>query len=117
MTYYCGVEKSVSRSLGAPSGNPRIECDSCGLVFPVVGRGVGAVPPAWFLDGKAPRGWRKTINENGEARHYCSRCKKAPVAISRTCLACHFGMDEGGRSCPRCGSEDVEPPWRPGEEQ
>ena len=36
---------------------------------------------------------------------------------ARMCLACNFDMDEGGRSCPRCGSEDVEPPWRPGEEE
>jgi len=36
---------------------------------------------------------------------------------SKMCLACCKEIDEGGRSCPRCGSEDVEPPWRPGEEE
>lgn len=62
MSYRCGIG-------GDP---PRVRCDyvGCTAVHVVKGRGVGSVPPAWLLDGKAPPRWR--IVREGDCRSdYC----------------------------------------------
>ena len=60
MTYRAGA-------FGTP---PRITCDGCGAV-----RTIDDLPPAWFLAGKGPPGWR--LERNGdERRDYCGACKK-----------------------------------------
>jgi hypothetical protein len=58
--------------IGIPSGPPRIRCDhdGCGRVFEVRGRGIGSIPPAWFLDGKSPPGW-KTTRTDERRIDYC----------------------------------------------
>lgn len=60
-------------SLGIPSGPPRITCDGCGLVYEIPRRGFG-VPPKWFLDGKAPPGWKRGPRDE-KRWDKCTRCK------------------------------------------
>jgi hypothetical protein len=55
-----------------------IVCDGCGY-FLRVGR--NRLPPQWFLDGKAPPKWMKTIHwgadiETDIRRDYCPACKE-----------------------------------------
>jgi len=65
MSYVAGT-RGLSR-YGIPDGAPRFVCDACGATYEIK-----APPPVWFLDGKAPRGWRK----RGEREHACGRCIK-----------------------------------------
>jgi hypothetical protein len=72
VSYRCGVGAGMHK-LGFEPCEPAIVCDGCGLVHNIVGRGFSNAP-AWFLDGKAPRGWRQ--QKDGDARKdYCPRCK------------------------------------------
>ena len=71
MTYRAGTY-GMGR-IGIPDGEPRIECDGCGLVYYI-----RQPPPAWFLDGKGPRGWQTVRHETPNAvqrRDWCPRCK------------------------------------------
>ena len=80
MTYHCGVDSSIARLIGAQPGPPRIECDTCGLWYVIEPRGAGACPPAWFINGRAPRGWRKRTGADGTEKHACPRCREKEVS-------------------------------------
>lgn len=67
MTYHCGLSFPGERR------EPHITCDVCGTVHRVA-NGAG-VPYAWFLDEKAPRGWKRVPQGDGPAAHYCGRCR------------------------------------------
>jgi hypothetical protein len=75
MTYHIGIGASLAAAFGRTAQEPHITCDGCGLVRSVFrARGVGA-PAAWFLDGKAPPGWRLINCKDGRS-DYCPRCKE-----------------------------------------
>lgn len=55
--------------VGIPDTSPTITCDMCGKAHEVKWP-----PPAWFLDGKAPPGWR--IKRDSDTRtDWCKACK------------------------------------------
>lgn len=62
----------LARSLGMEPGGPRVICDGCGLVLNVRD---DRPPPAWFLDGKPPKGWATTKREDGTRDDRCPRCR------------------------------------------
>lgn len=71
MSYRCGI----GAGMGLKPGGPVIICDGCGLEFPL-DRGP-RIPPAWFLDGKPPRGWRGLRMADGSRRwDLCPGCWK-----------------------------------------
>jgi hypothetical protein len=59
---------------------PLIYCDgsSCGATCDVTTeRGARGRPFAWFLDGKAAKGWAvEHPNEPGKRRDWCPKCKE-----------------------------------------
>ena len=63
--------------IGIPSGPPTIACDGegCSVRFEVKGRGMGSVPPAWFLDGKAVPNWSGGRRKDGIRVDYCPKCR------------------------------------------
>lgn len=69
MTYQCGIGPGM-KALGLTPGPPHFRCDDCGTTFEIKRN----PPPAWFLAGKAPRGWVLECSE-GPKKHYCGRCK------------------------------------------
>jgi hypothetical protein len=76
MTYFAGTHGL--ETLGIASGDPRIECDGCGVTRRITG-----LPPAWFLANKAPPGWRLDRSESSDGvtrSDYCGTCKKKPRA-------------------------------------
>lgn len=87
MSYRPGMDVRTAHVLGMEAGDPRIICDGCGLVNRV-SRPHG-VPFAWFMNGKAPPGWR--LLRNGDVRRdFCPRCKESnSVAVTEP--------KEGGR--------------------
>ena len=69
MTYRPGTHGLSA--LGVADDEPRIICDGCGLVYRLR---TDRPPPQWFLDGEAPRGWRR---EQGEVRtDLCAQCRQ-----------------------------------------
>lgn len=70
MTYIAGTHGLSG--LGIPDDDPRITCDTCGLIYRVLAG--SHAPPKWFLDGKAPAGWR-IDRETGHRLDYCPCCK------------------------------------------
>jgi hypothetical protein len=62
MSYLCGL----GRGFGAEERDPQIHCDFVGCDARIV---IDGLPPQWFLDGKAKRGWR--IIRDGGRRDYC----------------------------------------------
>lgn len=75
MTYYCGI----GPCLGEARRDPHIECNGCGAVKLVAKHGL---PPAWFMAGKAPPGW-KVIRRGDTRVDYCPTCKTIQSAVSR----------------------------------
>lgn len=79
MTYRPGMDARTAAFLRQQPGDPRIICDGpgCGLVRAI--NRTTALPPAWFLDGKAPPGWKlkRTRIEDGtvERVDLCPKCK------------------------------------------
>lgn len=77
MTYRCAI--LGTRHLGIPEHpEPAIYCDGCGLRL--VARTRSGGPPAWLLNGKAPRGWRVERTGLGLRRDWCPTCKAKPRA-------------------------------------
>lgn len=78
MSYHCGVGHGM-QALGYSPREPHIQCDGCLKVYVIKARGAGGAAPAWFIDGKAPPGWRK-VNEGTTVepvrRDYCKDCKR-----------------------------------------
>jgi hypothetical protein len=54
--------------------DPAIICDGCGLE-----RAIRGVPPLWWLDGRAPRGWWSR-KEAGKRADLCPKCRAAQSA-------------------------------------
>jgi hypothetical protein len=75
MSYRVGIGAGMA-ALGFAPREPHIECDGCGLRWNIP---TDRAPPVWFLDGKAPKGWKRVdaIGETDqmERRDYCPRCK------------------------------------------
>lgn len=69
MTYYCGTA-GLTR-LGIANDGPRIVCDECGIVYRLR---TDRPPPAWFMDGKAPPGWKRM--EKPKRHDRCANCRK-----------------------------------------
>jgi hypothetical protein len=64
MSYRAGM------SFGPTQTEPRIICDGCGAE-----RVIRGLPPAWFLDRKAPPGWRALRMADGSRRwDLCKAC-------------------------------------------
>ena len=61
MSYIAGIQ-GFDR-YGIRSDGPRIECNGCGAVMRIA---TDRAPPAWLLNGKAPRGWK--LVRDGEKR-------------------------------------------------
>lgn len=75
MSYYCGIGPGMA---SAPR-HPAIVCDGCGLERPVAPGRPHVVPPAWFLDGKPPPGWRGLRVHDGSKRwDLCPDCWRGP---------------------------------------
>jgi hypothetical protein len=76
MSYRAGMDVRTARFLRQEPGEPRIVCDGCGLVRNIT---TGSkAPPAWFLDGKAPPGWRRSRPDGllgGLRQDWCPTCK------------------------------------------
>lgn len=68
MSYFAGTQ-GLGR-LGVDDDMPRIECDKCGLVYRIR---QDRPPPAWFLDGKGPKGWL-VVREHDGRSDYCPGC-------------------------------------------
>jgi hypothetical protein len=86
MTYHCGLSFPGTRR------DPGITCDGCGMMHPVAKP--SGMPLAWFLDGKAPKGWAMYRSESGDGlyrRDYCPRCK--PIIPPIWPDACPCGGD------------------------
>ncbi len=64
----------VAAILGEEPGGPRITCDGCGLVLNIR---QDRPPPAWFLDGKAAPGWKRTRRDDTLDDRF-PRCKVKP---------------------------------------
>jgi hypothetical protein len=73
MSYRCGIGEGMV-ALGLEPGPPRITCDQCGEVMAVK----YGMPPAWLLNGKAPRGWRSVALKDGTRRDFCPSCIRTP---------------------------------------
>ena len=75
MTYRCaifGLEHIGIQTHPTPS----IYCDGCGARLDARTRSGG--PPAWLLNGKAPKGWRVEHDaENHTRKDWCPRCKES----------------------------------------
>ena len=77
MSYHMGIQ-GFSRPdwrypVAIPDSKPHILCDSCGVQVNLP-TGPGR-PPAWFLDGRAPPGWK--MDRNGEERlDKCPKCRE-----------------------------------------
>lgn len=69
MTYHAGVQ-----GFGWDS-EPRVTCDGCGLFIRV-----NSPPPAWFLNGKAPKGWAKGTKPDGSRLDKCPGCRQGGKA-------------------------------------
>jgi hypothetical protein len=70
MTYYAGTHGLAA--LGIPNDDPRIVCDECAMVYRLR---TDRAPPSWFLDRKAPPGWKRS---RGLPRlDWCPRCRDA----------------------------------------
>lgn len=67
MTYRCGI----GPGLGLPQRDPHFVCDACGVYFYLK---TNRPPPAWFLDGQPPRGWRASGEQDQKKTHACARC-------------------------------------------
>jgi len=64
VTYTCGM-------FGSP---PKITCDGCGRELTVA-----ALPPVWFLEGKAPPKWKTLRKGDGSKRwDLCATCLQIP---------------------------------------
>lgn len=66
--------------LGIPTHpTPRIYCDGCSAPCEVMSaRGAVGRPFAWFLDGKAAKGWSvEHPREPGKRRDWCPKCRQA----------------------------------------
>lgn len=75
MSYHCGIGDGM-RGIGMAPREPYITCDRCGKVQLIAKP--RHPPPSWFLDGKAPPGWRVVYPiETGDAarRDYCKECR------------------------------------------
>ena len=71
MSYRCGIYEPLASVMGVEPGPPRITCDGCGIKHVLR---ENKLPPKWFLDGKAPPGWR--MDKQREVRRdYCRTCK------------------------------------------
>ena len=68
MSYRCGLGPGIP---GGPT-EPRIICDGCRVVLPVVTR--RGTAPVWFLDGRAAPRW-EMVRADGVRRDYCPSCK------------------------------------------
>jgi len=68
MGYYAGIGPGL-RGLGVEPREPNIACDGCGQTVFIPG-----IPPKWFLDGKAPRGWLTKRLPDGTRTDYCGKC-------------------------------------------
>lgn len=81
MTYRCGIAWPGAPADPPRHEPPRIVCDGCGDTVVVGGRRPGGPPPAWFMDGKAPPGWRlRRLGPGGERRDdRCPRCRATEV--------------------------------------
>jgi hypothetical protein len=73
MTYRCAT-RGLDH-MGIPTDDAHIYCDDCGTKLYVLKPGSHA-PPAWLLNGKAPRGWLfvPVPNEPGLRHDYCPKC-------------------------------------------
>jgi hypothetical protein len=94
MTYRAGIGPGIP---GLEPGPPHIFCDGCGLKFEVHSRFGGA--PAWFLDGKAPKGWQVIASrtETGLVLFRLDWCPKCRTAQPRCCDECaHPGCHNVG---------------------
>jgi hypothetical protein len=72
MSYRCGIYEPLASIMGVEPGPPRITCDGCGVVLKI---GERRLPPAWFLDGKAPPRWRTEKHDDGTRSDWCPACK------------------------------------------
>jgi hypothetical protein len=68
MSYIAGTQGLGG--FGVPDGPPRIVCDGCGMVRRL---NTDRPPPKWFLDMKAPPGWKRT--KALPRRDWCPRCQ------------------------------------------
>ena len=73
MSYLAGTRLGA---LGIPDGDPTISCNGDGCEARIVIKGL---PPEWFLDGKAKRGW-SIVRDGDTRRDYCLACTKARKA-------------------------------------
>lgn len=71
MSYRPGIGWGL-RKIGLEPCDPHFRCDyvGCEATFVVRGRGMGSVPPSWFLNGKAPPHWKK-MGGGDDRRDYC----------------------------------------------
>ena len=76
MSYHCGIGEGLPIS----AQEPHILCDICGFKFYISTK---KIPPAWFLDGKAPRGWKKVIDGESRRYDYCKKCLGRKIAIGK----------------------------------
>lgn len=100
MSYRCGIGPGIP---GLQPGAPTITCDGpdCGVKFEVKGRGIGSVPPAWFLDGKPVPGWKGGRTKEGTRVDFCPKCKVVyRVTIERARRAADrvLGREAGRRA-------------------
>jgi hypothetical protein len=76
MTYHVGMGVGMS-SLGFTPCDPHITCDGCGVAHEVMNR--HDAPYKWFLDNKAPPGWKKERKDHGPRKDFCARCRRGKL--------------------------------------
>lgn len=99
MTYRCGIAPGIP---GLTPGPSHIFCDGCGEVYLIV-PGRGGAAPSWFLDEKAPPGWRVVHLYEGTARQdWCPKCARVQPRCCDSCANKSCG-DVGQAMTTLCG--------------
>jgi len=79
MSYRCGIGLGMAK-FGFTPGPPVIICDNCGREHAVCGSN-SYLPYKWFLNNKAPKGWKTEKTADGLGRvDWCTKCKVKPLS-------------------------------------
>ena len=82
MTYRAGIGPSLAQAMGITDASfkPTLTCDVVNCGTRLVVRPTRGGAPAWLLNKKAPKGWRRHEQPgDAPAQHTCPQCSTALV--------------------------------------